>query len=179
MGLFSMFKNKIEEQKEKQRLWAERKAKEAEDDAKRPSTTTIPFFKLEESMPNIIALKDKKIDKKYEDDIDRYYRYYVKIADLNGTVYRELVLTTKRDLVKAWKKNVDWLQAENPDVVTNTDYPRVYVLHYYLGEEEFYLALDKAEFDNIASVAGKIRFKTNQGMKCLELNRYESYCCFW
>ncbi len=172
-------------------------------------------------MPNIIALKDKKIDKKYEDDIaeflacvdegraeyteamvisqeqrcveereniflsgsddniDRYYRYYVKIADLNGTVYRELVLTTKKDLVKAWNKNVDWLQAENPDVVTNTDYPRVYVLHYYLGEEEFYLALDKAEFNNIARVAGKIRFKTNQGMKCLELNRYESYCCFW
>ena len=64
MGLFSMLKNKIEEQKEKQRLWAERKAKEAEDDAKRASTTTIPFFKLEESMPNIIALKDKKIDTK-------------------------------------------------------------------------------------------------------------------
>ncbi len=44
MGLFSMLKNKIEEQKEKRRLWAERKAKEAEDDAKRPSTTTIPFL---------------------------------------------------------------------------------------------------------------------------------------
>ena len=221
MGLFSKLKDKIAEQKETQRLWTERKAKEAEDDARRPSTTTIPFSKLDSSMPNIIALKEKKIEKKYandiaeflacvdegraeyteamvvsqeqhcveekeniplsgsSDNIDRYYRYYVKIADLNGTVYRELVLTTKKDLVKEWKKTVDWQKAENPDIVTDTDYPRVYVLHYYLGDEEFYLALDKAEFDNIASIANKIRFKTNQGVKCLELNRYNLFCCFW
>ena len=63
MGLFSKLKDKIAEQKEIQRLWAERKAKEAEDDAKRPSTTTIPFSKIDSSMPNIIALKEKKIEK--------------------------------------------------------------------------------------------------------------------
>ena len=112
------------------------------------------------------------------DYIELIFRCYVKVADLNGTVYKEIVLSSKDNQPVDWDRNIPWQKAENPDVVKVADYPHVYILHYYLGDKQYYMLVDNAEFNNLALILGRVRFVTfYKDLTPLELDK--DCCCWW
>ena len=107
-------------------------------------------------------------------------RYYYKIADLNGTVYRENIVSSNNDREAKFEKQLTWEEAENPDVVNVNDYPHVFVLHYYLENEEYYMAVDEEVLHHFSKIIDTMRFSRFSNIRsCLETFDEKSFWAWW
>ena len=108
------------------------------------------------------------------DDDEWIYRVYCKVADLNGTVYRETIISSKDSPFKQWP-NAYWNENyTNPDVVSVEGLAHAYVLHYFMDGTEYYLVVDPDEFNDLSKVF--LRLKNRRLAGCLEP---DNSCDFW
>ena len=107
-------------------------------------------------------------------------RYYYKIADLNGTVYRENIISSNDESEAKFEKTKTLEEAENPDVVNINDYPHVFVLHYFLENEEYYMAVDEEVLHHFSKIIGTMRFsRFSHICKCLETYNEKDFWAWW
>ncbi|MBO4425395.1 MAG: hypothetical protein IK128_03985 [Clostridiales bacterium] len=126
----------------------------------------------------VVTTCDVLVDTVYKtlsSDYDYIYRLYAKVADLNGTVYRETVMTAKDNNKSVWPHNF-WDEGfTNPDTVQASSLGRAYVLHYYLQNSECYLLVDPGEFKDLSKVF--YRLKNSKRAGCLVI---DNDCnCWW
>jgi len=100
---------------------------------------------------------------------------YIKVADINGVVRKEIVATMSGgiNLPDGYEKPSDMLLPDdaNPDMVDVNKYVHCYILHYFLGDKEMYRALSDKQFADLSII-----------MNCVYLDAksfYENRRCVW
>lgn len=102
------------------------------------------------------------------------YRRYVKVADLSGRVRKDMVACLKDIDLKGWYNGKFWEQAQNPEVVSGPEYKHIFILHYFLGEKEYYMAMEKEALEHPATVADEVAFDKKSCLLPVTENR-----CYW
>ncbi|MCR4842522.1 MAG: hypothetical protein K5840_04590 [Eubacterium sp.] len=105
----------------------------------------------------VAIVADRRDVMEYDMDDLEINNYYVKVADMEGRVLREdvaVVDTPERPKDYEYPDTADCA-----DVVNVEDYPKMYVLHYFLGRKEYYMAITKKQFDNIGSVVNGLCYQ--------------------
>ncbi len=102
------------------------------------------------------------------------YCRYIKVADLNGTVRKDMVASLNGIDLENWYCGKFWEQAENPEVVSGPEFKHIFILHYYLGEKEYYMALEKEELEHLSKVADNVAFDKQSCLLPVTEHR-----CFW
>jgi len=111
----------------------------------------------------------------FTDEYKTTERVYAKVADMNGTVYRETVMTAKNSGESEWPANFWDENYKNPDTVSVSELQHAYVLHYYIRGTEYYLLADPNEFNDLSKLF--LRLKNGPKAECLEI---DSSCdCWW
>ncbi|MCR5666018.1 MAG: hypothetical protein K6G01_04250 [Eubacterium sp.] len=98
----------------------------------------------------------KKVVEFDMDDMEREY-YYVKIADLDGWVYKEDVVVMNQLGRPARYESPEG--TNNADRVDASGYYYMYVLHYCLGKREYYMAMSEKEFQKMSDIVKYIGFQ--------------------
>ncbi len=107
-------------------------------------------------------------------------RFYYKIADLNGTVYKENIVSSNDEREAKFETPLKPEEAENPDPVDVNNYPHVFVLHYFLEDEEYYMAVDEEVLHHFSKIIDTMRFsKFSNLYKCLETFNEKNYWAWW
>lgn len=107
-------------------------------------------------------------------------RYFYKIADLNGTVYKELIVSSNDEHGAKFEKTLTLDEATNPDVVDINNYPHVFVLHYFLENEEYYMAVDEEILHQFSKILGIMRFSKFSNLhQCLETYNEKNFWAWW
>lgn len=109
------------------------------------------------------------------EETDYIYRIYAKVADLNGVVHRETVITAKEKIIPEWPSNWWDEQYKNPDVVDPSGLAHAYILHYYIQNTEYFLLVEPDEFNDLSKVF--LRLKNRPKAGCLEPDK--SCRCWW
>jgi hypothetical protein len=109
------------------------------------------------------------------EETDYIYRIYAKVADLNGVVHRETVITAKEKNIPEWPSNWWDEQYKNPDVVDPSGLAHAYILHYYIQNTEYFLLVEPDEFNDLSKVF--LRLKNRPKAGCLEPDK--SCRCWW
>ena len=108
------------------------------------------------------------------DSQDYVWRVYVKVADLTGRVQKELIMTIYESCPSGWASNYWEEKYQNPDQVNVADYPHAYLVHYYLGQLEYYRVLSYDDLANLGSLVPELKVDWD---KCImdDTNRH----CWW
>ena len=113
----------------------------------------------------------------FSDDYENIYRLYAKVADLSGTVYREIVMTNKDRKINrsVWPFNYWNEEYTNSDTVQASSLGRAFILHYYIQNNEYFLLVDPGEFKDLSKVF--YRLKNTKRAGCLVI---DNDCnCWW
>ncbi len=90
-------------------------------------------------------------DRDDDDPGNNSYNYFYKVADLEGNVIREDVPALENEYAIGFSCNKGDSASEtgSPDKVDPSNYLHMYVLHYYLKDDQYYVALTKEEFEDL------------------------------
>ncbi|MCR5291475.1 MAG: hypothetical protein K6E28_01145 [Eubacterium sp.] len=96
-----------------------------------------------------------------DDSRDYEWRYYAKVADMNGQVYKEVIMSLNEELPFGWTNNYWDEKYQNPDHVDISQYPHAFIVHYYLQQTEYYRILTYDEFANLSSLVRELKVKSD------------------
>ena len=100
----------------------------------------------------VLGREHRMVEKSENDPKFNTYRYFYKIADLNGVVIREDVAAIDDDHVIAF----DYFDGNSasdtgcPDRVDPEIYIHMYMLHYYLKDDQYYVLLTKEQMEDMS-----------------------------
>lgn len=107
-------------------------------------------------------------------------RFYYKIADLNGTVYKDIIVSSNDEREAKFEKTLTMDEATNPDVVDVNKYPHVFVLHYFLENEEYYMAVDEEVLHHFSKLISTMRFSRFSHIhQCIETFNEKNFWAWW
>ncbi|MBO4389729.1 MAG: hypothetical protein J5825_02595 [Lachnospiraceae bacterium] len=108
----------------------------------------------------------------FSDDKDKgtpIYRDYIKVADMNGKVHKRLIATMNNICLEN-DDDLSFENADNPDIVDVNTKRHIFILHYFLGKKEMYMALTEEEFADLSKVIDYVFF---------DMELFIDEICFW
>lgn len=102
----------------------------------------------------VLARMNRIVDRS-EDSRNNTYMYFYKMADLQGNVLREdaPVMDDAFAVTFAYREGDSASETDCADVVDPDNYEHMILLHYYLGDDQYYVLLSKSQFEDIGLLA--------------------------
>ncbi|MCR5717372.1 MAG: hypothetical protein K6G23_11035 [Lachnospiraceae bacterium] len=96
----------------------------------------------------VVQFRQKTVEYR-EDDTDKT-NFYVKVANMDGTVLKEDVAVAEYPAGYVEHSNAPMTQSA--DVIDPSLYKHMFVIHYYLGKKEYFLAIKPSEFKDLSKI---------------------------
>ena len=102
----------------------------------------------------VLARMNRIVDRS-EGSGNNTYMYFYKMADLKGNVLREdaPMMDDAFAVSFAYGEGDSASETDCADVVDPDNYEHMILLHYYLGDDQYYVLLSKPQFENIGLMA--------------------------
>lgn len=86
-----------------------------------------------------------------DDPVNNTYEYYYRVADLKGNVMREdvPVIDDQYAVRLAYNSGNSSSDTGCAEVVDPSGYPHMFIVHYYLKDDQYYVLLTKEQFDDM------------------------------
>ena len=86
-----------------------------------------------------------------DDPVNNTYEYYYRVADLKGNVMREdvPVIDDQYAVRLAYNSGNSSSDTGCAEVVDPRGYPHMFIVHYYLKDNQYYVLLTKEQFDDM------------------------------
>jgi hypothetical protein len=99
----------------------------------------------------VLAREHRVVDRSENDPEAVLYQYYYKVADLNGNVIREDVpmIDDKYSIALEYNNGDSASQTGCADVVDPGSYRHMYLVCYYLGDDQHFVLLSKEQLDDM------------------------------
>ena len=99
----------------------------------------------------VLARGHRLVDRSEHDPRFDIYRYFYKVADLSGNVIREdvPVLDDKYAFGLEYNGGDSASESGCADTVDPALYMHAYILHYYLGDDQYYVLLTREQFEDL------------------------------
>lgn len=99
----------------------------------------------------LVLARKYRIVKWADDPVNNTYEYYYRVADLKGNVMREdvPVIDDQYAVRLAYNSGNSSSDTGCAEVVDPSRYPHMFIVHYYLKDDQYYVLLTKEQFDDM------------------------------
>lgn len=99
----------------------------------------------------LVLARKYRIVKWADDPVNNTYEYYYRVADLKGNVMREdvPVIDDQYAVRLAYNSGNSSSDTGCAEVVDPRGYPHMFIVHYYLKDDQYYVLLTKEQFDDM------------------------------